>query len=106
MLWKEVRKETGRGRGRWKVHELFTDPRRSQVVLDFLPSTDVRKTVPPAEVEEDTGSEASEWELQERAERETERRMEELGAGDEGEVGEEHRLFLPYPPFMASAEAE
>jgi len=30
---------------------------------------------------------------------------EELGAEDVG-AGREHRLFLPTPPFMASAETE
>ena len=105
-LWKEVWKETGKGRGRWKAHELFADPRCSQAVLDFLSSTDVGKTVPAVEVEGDAGSEASEWELRERAEREAERRAEGLDAEDEGEAGEEHRLFLPTPPFMASASAE
>jgi hypothetical protein len=51
--------------------------------------------------EEDVQSEASEWELRERREREEERRVEaeELGAG-----GEEQPLFLPTPSFMASAE--
>jgi len=73
-------------------------------VLDFLSSTDVGKIV-PAVKEDDAGSEASEWELRERAEREEEKRAEELGAEDVG-AGREHRLFLPTPPFMASAETE
>ena len=37
-------------------------------------------------------------------EREEGRRAEELGVEDDGEAGEEHRLFLPTPPFMMSAE--
>jgi hypothetical protein len=72
--------------------------------LDFLSSTDVGKTV-PAEEADDAGSEASEWELRERREREEEREAEAaaLGAEDEGDAREERRLFLPTPPFMASA---
>jgi hypothetical protein len=56
----------------------------------------------PAPAEEDARSEASEWELRERREREEERAVEaeELGA----EV--EEPLFLPTPAFMAAAEEE
>ena len=63
-------------------------------------STDVGRIVPAAEVD-DAESEASEWELRERREREEGRRAEAEVRGD----GEEP-LFLPTPPFMASAEAE
>ena len=101
MLWKEVWKETGKGRRWWKAHELFADQRCSRVVLDFLASTEVGKTVPA--VEEDTRSEVSEWEIQERAGREEERRTEAEALGMEVE---EPPLFLPTPTFMASAEAE
>ena len=75
-------------------------------MLDFLTSTDVGKIVPA--VEEDAGSEASEWELRERAELEEERRAEgeALGAEDETGAGEEPPLFLPTPSFMASAGEE
>jgi len=96
-LWKEVWKETERGKQRWKAHELLADKRCSQAVLDFLSSTDVGKIVPAVEVEDDAGSEASEWELRERQERDEEGREEELG-------GEGTPLFLPTPPCMASAE--
>jgi len=73
------------------------------VVLDFLTSTGVGKIVPA--VEEDAGSEASEWELRERMEQEQERRAEAeaLGAEDEAGAGKEPPLFFPTPPFMASA---
>ena len=49
----------------------------------------------------------SEWELRERRERKEERRVEaeELGAGEELGGGEQP-LFLPTPPFMASAGDE
>ena len=88
-------KETGKGRRWWKAHELFADRRCSQAALNFLASTEVGKTVPAAD--EDARSEASEWELRERAEREEERRAEAetLGRGMERE---EHPLFLPTPP--------
>jgi len=56
----------------------------------------------PSEEEADGGSEVLEWELRERLEREDERRreVEVLGAR------EELPLFLPTPPFMASAGEE
>ena len=62
-------------------------------MLDFLTTTDVGRMVPREGVggEEDRGSEVSEGELREQAE------VEEGGE-------ESQRLFLPAPPFMASAE--
>jgi len=72
------------------------------LVLDFLSTTDAGRLV-PAPAGGDAQSEASEWELRERQEREEERRREaeELGGGDE-----EQPLFLPTPSLMASAEEE
>jgi len=67
----------------------------------FPPITiDVGRQV-PAQPEEDAQSEASEWGLRERREREEGRRRgaEELG-------GEEQPLFLAMPSLMASAEEE
>jgi len=55
---------------------------------------EVGKTVPA--VEEDARSEASEWEIRERAEREEERRAEVVALGMEVE---ELPLFLPTPPL-------
>ena len=83
------------------MRDLLDDERCSRAVLDFLSTTDVGRLVPPP-AEEDAQSEASEWELRERREREEERRVEaeELGA----EV--EEPLFLPTPAFMAPAEEE
>jgi len=101
-LWEEVWKETGKGRERWKVHELFAERTCSQALLDFLSSTDIGKIV-PAEEGDDAESEASEWELRERAEQEEERRVEAETLGMEVE---EPPLFLPTPPFMASEEVE
>ena len=76
-------------------------------MLDFLTSTDVGRLVPPLE-KSDNGSQVSEWELRERREREEEREAEaeERGAAGELGAGEELPLFLPMPPFMASAEEE
>ena len=101
-MWAAVRKETGRGKSRWKIRDLLADERCSRAVLDFLSTTDVGRLV-PAPVEEDPQSEASEWELRERREQEEERRAEaeELGA-----EAEERPLFLPTPDFMAAAEEE
>ena len=101
MLWKEVWEKTGGGRFRWKAHELFAEEECSQAVLEFLSTTEVGKTVPGVAGGEDAGSEVSEGELWERAEREEEGGEEGKAQGD----GEEP-LFLPTPPFMASAGGE
>ena len=63
--------------------------------------------MPPLE-ESDAGSEVSEWELRERREREEEpeAEVEGLGAAEELGDGGELPLFLPTPPFMASADEE
>jgi len=105
ILWGEVEKETGRWKSQWKVRDLLADGRCSQAVLDFLSSTDVGRLV-PSEEEMDTGSEASEWELRERRDREEEREAAALGAEGELGGGAEPPLFLPTPSFMASAEEE
>jgi len=52
--------------------------------------------------EGDTESEVSEWELQERTEREEDRRAEAEGLG----AGEQLPLFVPTPSFKASAGEE
>jgi hypothetical protein len=111
VLWKEVWKETGGGRSRWKVHELFADPRCSQAVLNFLATTDVGRMVPREGVggEEDGGSEVSEGELREQAEGEKGdggevsegelREQAEVAKGDGGEVsggvGIDHEVAFP-----------
>jgi len=56
----------------------------------------------PTRGEEDTQSEASEWELRERREREEESSQEAEKLGAE----EEPPLFRPVPSFMASAAEE
>ena len=102
-LWEEVWKETRKGREWWKVHELFAERTCSQALLDFLSSTDIGKIMPADPEGDDAESEASEWELRERAEQEEERRVEVETLGMEVE---EPPLFLPTPPFMASEEGE
>jgi hypothetical protein len=83
-LWAEVRKETGRGKRRWKVRDLLADEICSRAVLDFIATTDVGRRV-PAPAEKDAQGEASEWELRERREREEERRAEAEELGTEVE---------------------
>jgi len=89
------------------VLDLLADERCVQAVLAFLSSTDVGRLVPPLEVE-DAGSEASEWELRERQEREEERSVEaeELGAIEGPGAGGELPLFFPTPSFMAPSGEE
>ena len=107
VLWAEVQKETEKWKSRWKIRDLLADERCGKVVLDFLSSTDVGRLVPPLE-EADAGSEVSEWELRERREREEEREAEAQALGVEGDLGggAEPPLFLPTPPFMATADEE
>jgi ribonuclease HI len=81
-LCAEVRKEKGKWKSRWKVRDPLADEGCSRAVLDFLATTDVGRLV-PAPVEEDAQSEALEWELRERREREEERRAETEGMGAE-----------------------
>jgi len=105
ILWAEVLKETKRWKSRWTVRDLLADGRCGRAVLDFLSSTDVGRLVPPLKEEDDAGSVVSEGGFRERREQEEEREVEEeeLGAAGELGAGEELPLFLPTPPFMASA---
>jgi hypothetical protein len=95
ILWAEVRRETGRGKERFKFRDLFTDEGHSQAILDSLAITDVGRRIPDT-AEEDAQREASEWGLRERNGREEERRLEaeELGA----EV-QERLQFCSTPSF-------
>jgi len=104
-LWAEVKKETGRGKNRWKIKDLLADERCSRAVLDFLSAPDGGRRVTPLE-EGDDGSQASEAELRELRDREeeAEEEMEELGAAAGLGAGEELPLFLPTPSFMALAD--
>jgi len=70
ILWAEVRKETAKGKDRWKIRDLLADERCGQAALDFLSTTDVGRRVL---AEEDAVSEVSEAELLEF--------LGELGAG-------------------------
>ena len=67
-LWAAVREETGRGKDRFKISELFADERCSKAILDFLATTEVGRTAGPPVADEEPGSEASEWEKREREE--------------------------------------
>jgi len=94
-LWDTVKKETGRWKSRWKIRDLFADPRCSQAILDFLATTQVGRRAPkPEEEDEDDRSEASEWELREREEREEGRRRRDEALGAEAE---ERLEFFPLP---------
>jgi len=101
VLWKEVWKETGRGRSWFPIQDHLADDRCSRAVLDFLSTMDVGRLA-PAPVEEDAQSEASEWEVRERREREEEREAETARLGAEVE----EPLFLHTPAFLASVEEE
>ena len=108
VLWAEVLKETKRWKISWTVRDLLADEICGRAVLDFLSSSDVGRLVPPVDEGDDAGSEVSEWELRKRRERQEERvgEAEALGAVDWRGDGEELPLFLPTPPFMASAGEE
>ena len=86
-----VREETGQGKDRFKISELFADERCSKATLDFLATTEVGRTAGPSVAGGEPGSEASEWEKREREEylaqvAEEERALgegaEDLGRGD------------------------
>jgi len=78
ILWAAVGRETGRGKGRFKIRDLFADEHCSQPILDFLSTTDAGRLV-PTPAEEDIQSEMSEWKQEEERRAEAE----ELGAGGE-----------------------
>ena len=103
-MWEKVKKETGRWKSRWKIRDLFADPRCSQAILGFLASTQVvgRRVPTPEEEEEDAQSEASEWDLREREERNEERRQRDAAMGEEAE----RLLFFPLPFLSASTGNE
>jgi len=93
-----VKKETGKGKDRWKVWDLLADGRCSQTVLDFLSTTDMGMQMPGVE-ENDTVSAVSELEIREW--------LEEQGVrAEEQDAGGELPLFLPTPDFMAAAGEE
>jgi ribonuclease HI len=74
MLWTEVRLQTGRGRDRFRIADLFADERCTEAILAFLESTDVGRRARD-EVREN-GSESS---------------MEEGSAG--ADMGDEEELM-------------
>jgi len=63
-----VREETGRGKDRFKISELFADERCSKVILDIQATTEIGRTAGSPVADENRGSEASEWGKREREE--------------------------------------
>jgi len=57
-MWARVKEATKKGKQKWRVGDLLVDERCSLAVLDFLRSTHVGRTAPPAE--ENWDSEGSE----------------------------------------------
>jgi hypothetical protein len=101
ILWTEVRRETERGKYRFKARDLFADECCSQAILDFLSTTDVGRLV-PGQVEEDAQSEASEWELRERSERERGGSRPRSWAPRVGNSG----CSSPHPPLWPSRKRD
>jgi len=67
-LWAVVREETGGGKDRFKISELFAEERCSKAILDFLATTEVGGTARPPVAGEEPGSEPSEGEKRGREE--------------------------------------
>jgi hypothetical protein len=44
-LWAEVRRDTGRGRNRFRIRDLFADERCTRAILNFLRATRVGRGV-------------------------------------------------------------
>ena len=49
-MWAEIRKETGKGKNRFAIRELFADRRCTGAILDFLRTTRVGARVGPREL--------------------------------------------------------
>ena len=49
QLWARAKKETRKGKQRWRVGDLLADERCSPAVLDFLRTTYVGRAAPPVE---------------------------------------------------------
>lgn len=56
MLWKEVRLQTGRGRDRFRIADLFADERCTEAILAFLQTTDVGRRAREEERENESES--------------------------------------------------
>jgi hypothetical protein len=70
ILWAEVLKETGRGKDRFKIRDLLPMRGAAERFWTSWPPRMWRRVL--AVAEDDAQSEASEWELRERREREEE----------------------------------
>ena len=60
QLWARVKKETRKGKQRWRVGDLLADERCSPAVLDFLRTTYVGRAAPPVEESWDSDEEEEE----------------------------------------------
>jgi hypothetical protein len=56
ILWEEVRRETGRGKNRFKICNMLADERCAQPILDFLGTTEVGRRIGPKDDEPGTGN--------------------------------------------------
>ena len=77
-LWEEARRETGRGKNRFRIRDLLADERCTQPILDFLHTTGVGSRMGPRTVPPEPGGE----EVEERRSKE-ETEAEELNDGEE-----------------------
>ena len=57
-------KQTGRGKNRFKIRDLFADERCSQAILGFLSATDVGRTAGSERAGDDVMSEVPELDYQ------------------------------------------
>ena len=60
QLWARVKKETRKGKRKWRVRDLMADERCSPAVLDFLRTTYVGRVAPLVEENWDSDEEEEE----------------------------------------------
>jgi hypothetical protein len=84
-----VWKDTGRGRNRFKIRDLFSDERCIQPVLDFLRTTEVGRRTGPNRTEEAVNEDP---ELEEKGEQSEENEREEGEEEIEGKDSAGKRL--------------
>jgi hypothetical protein len=68
-LWGEVRRDTGRGKNRFKIRDLFADERCTRAILSFLRATKVGRRVGEDEGEKRKKDERAERVQNDRRER-------------------------------------
>jgi hypothetical protein len=72
-LWVEVRRDTGKGKNRFKIQDLFADERCIRTIMDFLRATKAGRRAEDREqeeknenrVREEEGDEEEEWDEEE-----------------------------------------